>query len=155
MQVFPDGGTSSILPSIGGLVAVTANAPGTFFSQGNPVALFTVSDFTPKFVTGGAPGCQDTVAGEDGGVGFIRGNALAADVQDNVYVADWSATQSGCTRIRKVAYDGTTSTLAGTGAAGYKDGPGSIAQFYEPSGIAVDKNLNLYISSTVFLYAAP
>ena len=148
LQLFPDGGSTSVLPSTGGVVAVTANSPGTVISEGIPIALISQFNYNQKFVTGGATGCADSTSGEDGGVGFVQGTAIAADIQGSVYVADWSASQSGCTRIRKVSFSKVVTTIAGTGVAGYKDGPGSIAQFYQPSGIAVDKNINLYISDS-------
>ena len=43
---------------------------------------------------------------------------------------------------------GTTTEVAGTGVAGYMDGPPSVAQFSEPSGIAVGPDKNLYVSDS-------
>jgi hypothetical protein len=40
----------------------------------------------------------------------------------------------------------TVSTVAGTGEAGFLDGPGSLAKFDSPRGIAFDKNDNLLIA---------
>ncbi|MCS7074730.1 MAG: hypothetical protein NZ108_09710, partial [Bacteroidia bacterium] len=37
-------------------------------------------------------------------------------------------------------------TLCGNGIAGYKDGPGTLARFYNPNGICVDKAGNVYVS---------
>lgn len=40
------------------------------------------------------------------------------------------------------------STLAGTGTAGSTDGPGSVACFYGPSGVAVHRSGYLYVADT-------
>jgi hypothetical protein len=49
-------------------------------------------------------------------------------------------------RVRMITTDGTVSTFAGTGVAGFKDGPGGQAQFNEPAGIARDAAGNLYVT---------
>ncbi len=59
---------------------------------------------------------------------------IAVDGAGNVYVGD-----EYYARVRKVAPNGTVSTLAG-GSMGYKDGKGSAAQFAGQLGVAV----NLY-----------
>lgn len=52
---------------------------------------------------------------------------------ERVYVAD-----SGNNRVRQVdALTGAVTTLAGSGAAGFQDGPALSAKFYGPRGVAV------------------
>ncbi len=100
-----------------------------------------------------------TVAGNYGcggadGIGMnarlCRPRGIAIDAADNLYVAD-----TGNSTIRKIAPDGSVSTVAGmAGACGYVDGGRapdgtSTARFCRPSGIAID-NLtgNLYVADT-------
>ncbi|HEV7406778.1 MAG TPA: choice-of-anchor tandem repeat NxxGxxAF-containing protein [Chthoniobacteraceae bacterium] len=73
---------------------------------------------------------------------FHNPEAVATDALGNVYVAD----RDNHT-IRKIAADGTVSTLAGSpGVQGTADGPGSTARFYNPAGVAVDGAGNVYVS---------
>jgi hypothetical protein len=94
-------------------------------------------------------GTTSTLAG-DGDAGFADGTAdtchfyeplgTAVDAHGNVYVADLINN-----RIRKIAPDGTTTTLAGDGDGGFLDGPAGTAQFYEPSGVVVDSRGIVYV----------
>ncbi len=62
----------------------------------------------------------------------------------NVYVAD-----TGNHIIRKIAIDGTVSTLAGHAPAfGSSDGKGDVARFFSPAGIAVDSAGNVFVPDT-------
>ena len=69
---------------------------------------------------------------------------LGVDAAGNVYVVD-----NGNNMIRKVAPDGTVSTLAGTGAAGQQDGPGASATFNSPWGVAVAPNGTVYVADSM------
>ena len=70
--------------------------------------------------------------------------AVALDSAGNLYVAD-----AGNAVIRKIAADGTVSTIAGaSGAPGSADGTGTAARFNQPSGIAVDSAGNLFVADT-------
>lgn len=97
-----------------------------------------------------AQGVVTTLAG-NGVVGFVDGAAdtvaefhdpegIAVDAAGNVYVADF-----GNNRIRKISA-GVVSTLAGTGIAGFNDGAGITAQFWDPEDIAVDTAGNVYVA---------
>lgn len=71
---------------------------------------------------------------------------VAIDPDGAIYVSD--AGESN--RIRKLAPDGTVTTLAGggNGDEGYADGPGTQASFNTPSGIATDSSGNVYVADT-------
>ncbi|MBV9506118.1 MAG: hypothetical protein JO323_14055, partial [Acidobacteriia bacterium] len=72
-------------------------------------------------------------------------DGIAVDSAGNVYIAD-----QGTNSVRKVAADGTISTYAGTGTAGFSGdgGPAIGAQLNQPGGLAVDGPGNLYIADT-------
>jgi streptogramin lyase len=74
---------------------------------------------------------------------FIEPIAICIDYDDNLYVAD---NQVG--RIRKITPSGLVSTLAGSGVAGFADGVGSAAIFYNPQGLCVDAQKNIYVADS-------
>ncbi|NQU86988.1 MAG: T9SS type A sorting domain-containing protein, partial [Mariniphaga sp.] len=69
---------------------------------------------------------------------------IAIDKSGNLYVADFYNHV-----IRKILPDGTVSTLAGTGEAGFKNGPGNESKFNFPSGLTVDTFGNVYVSDFI------
>ena len=100
-----------------------------------------------------ATGMVTTLAGS-GVFGYLDGTGTAAqfrsptgvacDGSGNVFVADQSNH-----RIRGiVAATGEVSTLAGSGTAGFADGPGISAQFNNPQGVACDASGTVYVADT-------
>jgi sugar lactone lactonase YvrE len=85
------------------------------------------------------PGHAD---GQGNSARFFHPCGLAADHAGNVYVAD-----SDNHLIRRIAPDGTVTTLAGlAGQAGHADGAGFMARFGHPFRIALDGQRNLYVT---------
>jgi sugar lactone lactonase YvrE len=76
---------------------------------------------------------------------FSLPSGLVTDASNNVYVVD---TYFGI--IRKITPTGVVSTFAGSSnpTPGYSDGASSSAKFYNPEGIAIDKNDFVYIADT-------
>jgi len=70
---------------------------------------------------------------------------VAVDAAGNLYISEY-----GCNRVRRVAPDGTISTFAGTGVAGYfgNGGAAASAQLNLPAGLAVDRTGALYIADS-------
>lgn len=97
-----------------------------------------------------ATAAVSTIAG-NGAVGSADGSGssasfkfpygVARDSAGSLYVADGFNH-----RIRKIASDGTVTTLAGSGIEGASDGPGSSASFSYPFGVAVDSAGVVYVA---------
>ncbi|WP_242929066.1 LamG-like jellyroll fold domain-containing protein [Pontibacter vulgaris] len=70
-------------------------------------------------------------------------SGVAVDAAGNIYIADY-----GNDRIRKVAANGTITTVAGTGVEGYSGdgGQATSAKLIDPYDVAVDAAGNLYIA---------
>ncbi|MCE7994007.1 MAG: Ig-like domain-containing protein [Roseivirga sp.] len=126
---------------------VTVDAGGNVYvaDQGNHVIrkispggeVSTLAGLAPRFLFLTFPGFRDgtgTVAQ------FNEPAGVAVDAGGNVYVADQKNH-----RIRKITPEGEVNTLAGSGF-GFKDGPGTEAQFSIPRGVAVDGEGNVFVA---------
>jgi sugar lactone lactonase YvrE len=70
-------------------------------------------------------------------------NGVAVDAKGNLFIADYYNN-----RIRKVGTNGTITTVAGNGTAGYSGdgGAATSAELRYPSGVAVDAGGNLFVA---------
>ncbi len=139
-----DGGTA-LQALLNGPAGVAVDSSGnTYFSDTNNNVVRKI----------GSAGVISTVAGNgtagfggDGGKAtsaqFSAPAGLAMDKSGNLYIAD-----SANSRVRKMATDGTVSTVAGSGTQGYGgDGTAATgAQLNVPSALAFDASGNLYIA---------
>lgn len=106
----------------------------------------TIRKITPTGVVSTIAGLTG-VSGTNDGVGvsarFFRPQSVACDRANGIlYVAD-TANHT----IRRIAPDGSVSTLAGfAGASGNSNGSGGNARFNQPQGIAVDNAHNIYVA---------
>ena len=117
-----------------------------------------VSDFLNQRIRKITPdGYVTTIAGA-GSAGYVNGNASTAkfnyprgicrDTSGNLFIADsWNH------RIRKIDSQGNVTTYAGGGSAigvgsigALIDSIDSIARFYTPSGLSIDKSGNIYVA---------
>lgn len=104
----------------------------------------TIRKITPAGVTttlAGSPGQQGSTDGVGAAARFYRPAGIAVDPSGYLFVCDgYNHT------IRKIAPDGTVTTIAGqAGIDGSTDGTGSAARFNGPSGIVRDSAGNLFI----------
>lgn len=109
----------------------------------------TIRKATPAGVVTTLAGAPSQTGGTNGTgsaarFGFIGG--LAFDSAGNLFVSD-----TDHHRIRKITPAAVVSTFAGGTAAlnwGSDDGTGDAARFYNPNGLAFDKDGNLYVADT-------
>lgn len=144
---------------------VTISVTGTAITQPKPPAItyvtpqvykvnLTIAPLAPTNSGGAVPAAsygQTTIfagSGIPGAVNntgilatFTQPNGTAVDAAGNVYIAD-----QGNNLIRKISPAGVVTTLAGTGAAGSSNGPGNLASFNKPTGVAVDLNGNVFVA---------
>ncbi len=110
----------------------------------------TLNQRIRKIDTGGN---VTTIAG-NGTAGFVNGNGTSAQFKSPGAVAVASdgtlyVSDTGNHSIRKIATDGTVTTLAGNGTSGFADGSSTSAQFNSPNGLAIGSDGKLYVADTL------
>ena len=116
---------------------------GTLFiaDYGNHI----IRKLTPDGAVTTVAGLAGAAGGADGAAGVARFNGprgVAVDISGDVYVSDTSNHA-----IRRIASDGTVSTVAGfAGTPGHVDGAGANARFDGPQKIALDSARNLLVA---------
>jgi sugar lactone lactonase YvrE len=147
-------------------VSGAADGAGTYAQFTHPMGLSTdvagniyVADQDSQTIRKITPaGMVTTIAGKPNEPGSTDGSgtnarfsypsSTAVDPFGNIYVADF-----GNQTIRKIAPDGTVTTVAGVAptvstmdSSGSTDGIGSAARFHQPGRLATDRAGNIYIA---------
>jgi hypothetical protein len=118
-------------------VSIAYDTKGKLYGT-NGLFLLLIEEATKHFGSGNI-----LIDGQGNPAMFKWATDMVADQNNNLVVAD-----PGNHCIRKVTPDGMMSTLAGTNIAGFADGHSADARFNNPSGIAIDKEGNIYVADT-------
>ncbi len=147
-------GTAGYSGDGGATTSAALNGPlGVAVDASGNVYIADYSNQRIRKVTAGA-GIITTIAGTgtagysgDGSAATLAElygpTGVAVDALGNIYIIDLYD------RIRKVTVStGIITTIAGTGTGGYSGdgGPATSAEFYDPSGVAVDASGNVYFA---------
>ena len=162
-------GTNWVVTTLAGSAGVSGSADGTnsqalfdspeavtLDGSGNLYVADAYNNTIRKITPVGANWVVTTLAGLAGQWGSADGlgnsarfdypTSLALDRDGNIYVAD-----ANNNTIRKVTPVGTNwmvSTAVGVASIGSVDATGRLAQFYNPYGVAVDTNGNVYVADS-------
>ncbi|MCS7077554.1 MAG: OmpA family protein [Bacteroidia bacterium] len=137
-KITPDGQVTTFVKGIHG--CPVADKKGNIYvanDLGHAVYKISSNGKISLFAGGGRPGYRD-------GVGknalFNRPASIDIDANDNIIIAEMEGN-----RIRRISPDGTVTTIAGSGQAGYANGKGKEASFDYPLGICMDVDDNAII----------
>ncbi len=144
-------------------VAGATDAPGSDARMDSPSAVAIDTDGSVVFSDTGnhtvrrlrSDGRVETIAGVAGDAGITNGPAFSARFDSplgivvaadrSLYVAD-----SGNHSIRRIAPDGTVTTLAGeNGEWGARDGTAALARFNGPVGLAIAPDRSLVVADSL------
>ncbi len=126
-------------------VGIVLDASGNIYvSDSVDHAIWKVSPTKQVTLLAGIQGMAGSADGQGSSARFRNPGCLAFDPAGNLVVAD-----TGNHTIRRIAPDGTVTTLAGSpGIPGSLDAVGTLARFNSPYGIAVDANGGVYIADS-------
>ncbi len=147
VSTFAGGGTVSGRQSDGGpATAAQLSSPRgmVFDSKGNLDIAETMCDCIRQVSPAGIISTVYTVPASPG-TGLREVEGLGIDAQDNLFLTEWL----GHT-VLKIAANGSVTTIAGTGAAGFSGdgGPATTAQLYGPSAVAIASDGTVYIADS-------
>lgn len=124
-----------------GMNCTVSDGSGKMGSSDVSSIAITCSSLGPLVSTLAGSGTAGAADGVGTAASFNHPAGVAMDSSGNLYVADYQGN-----KIRKIATDGTVTTLAGSGTEGWSDGVGTNAEFGLPMGVAVDASGNVYVA---------
>jgi hypothetical protein len=148
-KIAPDGTVTQFPNTSGGtiggqLYGIAADASGNVYAANSRYHLLLKITPAGDVATLAGTGVAGTTG--DGGPAtsaeFNYPYGVALDAAGNIYVADY-----GAGRVRKIAVDGTISTVAGGGGAFGNGVAATLAAVPQPTDVTVDSAGNLYIAA--------
>ncbi len=123
------------------LSGISQDAGGSFsFVAGNRILRLSANLLSVDPVAGGRTG--GSADGVGAAAAFNQPSGLTQDTNGVIYV-----TEPSNRTIRRIATDGTVTTIAGAvGVDGNTDGSGSAARFSNPRGVAIGPDGDLYVA---------
>jgi streptogramin lyase len=147
VSIFAGGGTRSGPESDGGpATAARLSSPRgmVFDSKGNLDIAEPSCDCIRQVSPAGIISTVYTLSGSPR-TGLREVEGLSIDAQDNLYLTEWLGHS-----VLRIDANGSVSTIAGTGAAGFSGdgGPATAAQLYGPSAVAIASDGTVYIADS-------
>ncbi|MCF6212654.1 MAG: Ig-like domain-containing protein, partial [Flavobacteriaceae bacterium] len=136
---FADG--TGTLAKFSGPQGITVGSDGNIYvsdTGNNRIRKITPVGVVTTIAGSGVYGFSDATGGL---AQFANPRGVAVDASGNVFVGD-----TDNNKIRKITIAGVVTTLAGSGTYGFADATGSLAQFANPRGLAVDASGNVYVA---------
>jgi sugar lactone lactonase YvrE len=127
-------------------LGIAVDASGNLYvSDRDDHVIWKVTPTHQKILLAGTQGLAGSADGLGGAARFTNPGGLALDPAGNLLVAD-----TGNHTVRRVALDGTVTTLAGSpGVSGATDAVGLLARFNAPYGLAVTGTGIVYIADSL------
>lgn len=147
-RLFPTSSLQALHAPLGQTAGVAVDAQGNFYvaDTGNNMVMRISVDGTLTVVAGNGKGAFSGDGGPATKASLYTPLGVAMDTTGNLYIAD-----ENNNRIRRVAPDGTISTVAGSGTPGFA-GDGGLAvnaQLLNPTDVIVDKTGDFYIADSL------
>ncbi|MEX5712122.1 protein kinase [Parafrankia sp. FMc6] len=129
----------------GAAPASPLSGPGTAAPPERPGPLPPPPPYPVVTVAGTGEAAFSGDGGPAGSAALNGPFGMVADWAGNIYVADFDNN-----RVRRITADGTITTIAGTGEAGFSGdgGPATRAQLRQPAAVALDSAGNILIADT-------
>ncbi len=137
-RITPQGATTTVA-RVQRPHGIAIDKQGTIFVSTNDHRILKLSADGQITIFAGA-GQRGFADGKGTEAKFATPWGVAVDRRGTVYVADMYNY-----RVRKIAPDGTVTTLAGSGEKGFANGVSARAKFDGPCGVAVDGSGNVYV----------